>query len=79
MKKMKQISAIIVVVFLLSLYLLTFIGALTASKYSAALFQASLYSTVVIPIMIYLYMFVYRLLKKDSKDSTSLKDKEKLK
>lgn len=75
MKKMKQVGAIIGVVFLLSLYLITFIGALTASKYSAALFNASLYSTVVIPVMIYLYIFVYRMLKKDSKDDASLKDK----
>ncbi len=68
MKKIKRILAIIVVIFLVSLYGLTLYAALTASPNSHALFQASLYSTVVIPIMIYAYMLVYKLLKKWSQD-----------
>ncbi len=66
MKKIKRIAAILIVVFLLSLYGLTLFAAFTSSPNKNALFQASLYSTVVIPIMIYSYMLVYRLLKKES-------------
>lgn len=73
MKKMKRILAIIGAVLLLSIYGLTIVGALTASPQSSALFRASLYSTVVVPIMLYAYMLVYRLLKKDTKDKPPVK------
>ncbi len=68
MKKTKRILAVVGVVFLLSLYGLTLFAALTSSPHSTALFQASLYSTAVIPIMLYAYILVYRLLKKESQD-----------
>ncbi|MDF2472907.1 MAG: hypothetical protein K0R92_882 [Lachnospiraceae bacterium] len=68
MKKMKRMLAIIGVVVLLSIYSLTMIGAITASPHSSALFQASIYSTIVVPVMLYVYMFIYRLLKKNATD-----------
>ncbi len=68
MKKIKRISALILAVFLFSLYGLTLYAALTSSPESHALFMASIYCTVAIPITIYAYMLVYRLLKKDSQD-----------
>jgi uncharacterized BrkB/YihY/UPF0761 family membrane protein len=68
MKKMKRILALIGVILLLSMYALTLVGALIASPHSAALFQASIYSTIVVPIMLYAYMLIYRVLKKDSQD-----------
>jgi NADH:ubiquinone oxidoreductase subunit 6 (subunit J) len=64
MKKMKRILALIGAVLLLSLYLMTLIGALTASENQGALLKASIYSTVVVPVFLYAYMLVYRLLKK---------------
>lgn len=69
MKKVKRILAFIGVGFFLSLYLLTFIGAVTASPHKDALFMASLYSTIVVPIMAYAYILVYRILRKYSKDN----------
>ncbi len=68
MKKLKRIFAILTVVFLLSLIGINVYAAFTASPNSHALFQASLYSMVVIPIMIYGYIIVYRLLKRYAKD-----------
>ncbi len=68
MKKIKRVLAMIAVIFLVSLYGLTLYAALTSSPDSHALFQASLYCTVAVPIMIYAYILVYRLLKKDSQD-----------
>jgi quinol-cytochrome oxidoreductase complex cytochrome b subunit len=73
MKKTKRIFALIGVVLLLSLYIMTFIGALTASPNSSALFRASIYSTIVVPILLYAYMLIYRLIKKDSKDKPPMK------
>ncbi len=68
MKKVKRIFAILTVVFLLSLIGINVYAAFTASPASHALFQASLYSIVVIPIMIYGYILVYRLLKRYAED-----------
>ena len=72
MKKMKRILALIGAILLFSLYLLTLVGALIASPHSAALFQASIYSTIVVPIMLYAYMMIYRVVKKDSEDKPPL-------
>lgn len=69
MKKVKRVLAIIAVVFLVSLIGLNVYAAFTASPDSHALFQASLYSIVVIPVMIYAYILVYRLLKRNSEDN----------
>lgn len=68
MKKGKRILAMVGVILLVSLYILTLIGAFTASPHSHALFLASIYSTIVIPILIYGYMLIYRLVKKNSDD-----------
>ncbi len=68
MKKVKRILAILAVVFLVSLIGINVYAAFTASPDSHALFLASLYSIVVIPIMIYAYILVYRLLKRYSED-----------
>lgn len=78
MKKVKRILALIGVIFLVSLYILTLIGAIIIPKYSDALFKASIYSTFVVPVMLYAYMLVYRLLKKSAKyDSETPEEPEK--
>jgi hypothetical protein len=64
MKKLQQILALIGVIFLVGLYLVTFISALLVTPYSARLFKACLFSTVFIPIMLYAILLIYRLLKK---------------
>lgn len=64
MKKGKQILAIIVVVFLVGLYLLTIVAALTASPNSSGLFAASIYATIVIPVLLWAYSLFYKILNK---------------
>jgi quinol-cytochrome oxidoreductase complex cytochrome b subunit len=73
MKRIKRILSLIGVILLVSIYLLTLVGALTHSKYSDALFQASVYSTIVVPVMLYGYMLVYRIIKKDTLTKQSKK------
>jgi heme/copper-type cytochrome/quinol oxidase subunit 2 len=68
MKKIKRILALLVVILLLSLYALTFFASLTASPNQNALFMASLYCTVVVPIMIFAYTLVYRIVKRRAKE-----------
>ena len=64
MKKLKSISALIAVVLLVSLYIVTFIAAFFNSPTSSRLFTACLISTFIIPVLLYAYMLVYRILKK---------------
>lgn len=69
MDKMKRVLAIGGIVLLLSLYLITFISAFMSTEYSQSLFLACIYATFVIPIMIYAYMLIYRVIKNKREDN----------
>jgi len=69
MKKLKQVSAILVCIFLLSLYLFTLILAIIGNPGSKNLFLTSIYATVIIPVLIWIYTFVYKLMKDHRKDN----------
>lgn len=76
MKKVKQILAIIGIVLLVSLYVITLVLALTDDPNTMTVFRASLYCTFLIPVLIWAYTFIYKLLKdnygsKLSKDITT--------
>jgi amino acid permease len=60
MSKVKRIAAIIGLIFIVSMYLISFLSALFATEYSYSLFTASIFSTIVIPIMIYAFITVYK-------------------
>lgn len=63
MKKVKRILAIIGIIILVGLYVSTLIFAAIGSEDAMDWFRASVYSTVVLPVLIWAYGFVYRLLK----------------
>lgn len=60
---MKKLVAIIGIVLLLGIYLTTFILAITSNPGTERLFTASIYATIIIPILLYTYMWLYKLLK----------------
>lgn len=62
MKKMKRIFALAGVILLIGLVILTLYFAVTGSRY----FMASLFCMLMVPLMMYVYMFVYRMVKGDS-------------
>lgn len=70
MKKVKQIFAIIAIVLLVGLYLSTLVFAIIGSSDTMVLFKAAIFSTVVIPVLIWAYSMIFRLLK----DHFSLRD-----
>ena len=87
MKKGKQILAIIGIILLVLLYLSTLICAIIDRTETMRLFQASVMATVIIPVLLWAYSFIYKLIKKNAKDqmdemqnnsNTSLKDKANL-
>ncbi|MCM1282025.1 MAG: hypothetical protein NC180_05045 [Muribaculaceae bacterium] len=63
MKKGKRILAIIGILFLVSLYIITLICAITDNTGTMQLFFASVVATVMIPALIWAYTFIYRLIK----------------
>ncbi|MBR0411814.1 MAG: hypothetical protein IJI25_12615 [Eubacterium sp.] len=58
---LKRISALVVVLLLIGLVLLTLYLSVTGSPY----FMASMVSMFLLPILIYSYMFIYRLMHKE--------------
>lgn len=78
MKKIKRLLAIIGILLLVSLYVITLVLALTDDPNTMAVFRASLYCTFLIPVLIWAYTFIYKLLKNnygsDSSDSTEKQD-----
>lgn len=77
MKKAKQIAAIIGIILLLSIYIVTLISAITAKPYANSLFIACLYCTIVIPIVIYGFMVVYKAVHKKNEDEIDIKELKK--
>lgn len=64
MNKLKRIAALILVVVLAGMVFLTLYCAVTGSRF----FMASLVVTLVLPVLLYAYMLIYRLLKKNGED-----------
>lgn len=68
MKKVKRILALLGAVFLISLYLITLFSALFEKENVMQLLMASIYATVVIPVLFWAYSLIYKLLKKKNGD-----------
>ena len=65
MKKIKRILALLLVIFLIAMVFVTLYCAVTGSPY----FMASLFVMLGLPLLIYAYMFIYRIVKdKDEKE-----------
>lgn len=68
MKNKKRILAIIGVCILVGLYASTLIFALIGSELSTNLLKAAVACTILLPILLYGYMLLYRLLKKNEEN-----------
>ncbi len=76
MKTVKRILAIIGIVLLASLYVITIVLALTDDPNTMNAFRASIYCTVLVPVLIWAYAFIYRLLKNDNNEKNEKKDEK---
>lgn len=65
MKKSRQILAILGVILLVGLYLATLILAVLGKNFFP-LFMAALFASMALPILIWLYNFIYKWVKKNS-------------
>ena len=64
MKKIKRILAVIGIIILVGLYAGTLILAITGNENTLDLLKTAIYATVVVPVLIWAYTFIYGLLKK---------------
>ena len=64
MKKIKQILAILLAIFLAGLYITTLVMAIIDHSETQNMLKASIFATVVIPVLIWTYTLIYKLLKK---------------
>lgn len=62
-KKLKQILALLLAIGLFSLYVITIVVSLIDLPYKDVMLKACIYSTVVIPIFLWAYSLIYRVLK----------------
>lgn len=73
MKKTKQILALLGVILLLGLYITTFILALTDNTDTMIMFKASIFATFVIPVLMWAYSLIYKLVHNKSDDDSKKK------
>ena len=74
MKKTKRILALAGAILLILMYVLTFIFAMIDHPMAGNLFRGSLACSMIIPVLLYGYILVYRLASKN--DENKLDDKE---
>ena len=73
MKNAKRFLAILGAVLLLGLYLATLIFAMVDSPFAYTMFKICLYSTIMVPVLIYAMILVYRRLKEKNKEMYGMK------
>lgn len=69
MKKFRQILAILGIIILIGMYLATIVCALSANENFMGMLMASIYASVVIPVLIWALTFLYKLVKGDDSDA----------
>ena len=69
MNTVKRIMAIVGIVILAGLYITTLVLAIIGGESTKQWFTASIVATVVIPVMIYVYQWLYKLVKKQAADA----------
>ncbi len=72
MKKTKQILALIGALLLFAMYGVTLIFALIGSDLALTLLKAAVVCTIIVPVFLYAYILVYRVVKPE--DSSSIDD-----
>ncbi len=64
MKKVRRIIALIGAIALVALYVSTLVLALIGSEQTLTMLMAAVFSTIVLPVLIWAYTFIYNLLHK---------------
>ena len=65
MKKIKRILALVGVILLVAMYGSTLVFAIIDNSDSMMMFKASIAATIIIPVLLWTYTLVFKLVKKD--------------
>jgi len=65
---LKRILALLGIVLLAGIYLISLVFAFIDHPMKQSFMQASLYATVVVPVLIYAFLFIAKLLRRDEED-----------
>ena len=68
MKKAKQILAILGIVLIIAVNILLVFAAGTASEDNMGTFNATIVTVVLVPVLLWVYLYFYKLIKKRSED-----------
>ncbi len=69
MKKMKHVLAIFGIVLILGVNILLVFAAGTASENNMGTFNAAIVTVVLVPVLLWVYLFFYKLIKKRNEDA----------
>ncbi len=76
MKKAKQIIAILGIVLILGVNLLLIFTAGSTSAENTNAFNGAIVAVILVPILLWIYLYIYKLIKKKNDDSVQGKDLE---
>lgn len=76
MKKTKRILALIGVVLLAGMYVSTLVFALMKHENASNMLMASILCTVIIPVLLYAYTLIYRVLNRRNNETENDKEKK---
>lgn len=71
----KRIVAITGIVILVLLYITTLISAIFTTPATPELFKACVYATVIVPVLFYAYLLIYKVMKQRSEEAKQEMDK----
>ena len=78
MNKIKQVVAIVMCVLLVGMYVASFVAAIFAKPQAHGLFMASVGMTIMIPLLLYAYTIIYRVIHPEvHKEDEMYEDMEK--
>lgn len=77
MKKTKRILALVGVILLVAMYGSTLLFAIIDNSDSMVMFKASIAATIIIPVLLWAYTLVFKLVKKDDdlQDEDNMQEK----
>ena len=75
MKKIKKILAILMVIFLISLYVWSFVAALQARPEANEMFWAAVFTTIFLPILLHIFIWTAEWLRGRGVDKEASEEK----